>query len=197
MAPLPPCDQRHLWLCYQVKGYTKVIVHDFEQRLETIFRRQEVFVSHAWRRLFEIRAPLFQEFILEFFSTCRIGSKMGIDDVRSLQGLVERLMIDQGRFSTWMVSCMMHLMEASGRTYQAFDGTLRGSYPAVFKRRTRCRTDGASTSTAQTKIDSKFSTIVCEHVMKPSKLSKSRAELRRESVYKSVEAEEKSKLKTC
>ncbi|GJY03408.1 hypothetical protein Tco_0369348 [Tanacetum coccineum] len=37
MAPLPPCDQRHLWLCYQVAGYTEEIVHDFEQRLETIF----------------------------------------------------------------------------------------------------------------------------------------------------------------
>ncbi|GKF30104.1 hypothetical protein Tco_0096446 [Tanacetum coccineum] len=40
---------------------------------------QEVFVSHAWRRLFEIRAPLVREFILEFFSTCRIGSDMGLD----------------------------------------------------------------------------------------------------------------------
>ncbi|GKB12872.1 hypothetical protein Tco_0846795 [Tanacetum coccineum] len=40
MAPLPPRDQRHLWLCYQVVGYTKEIVHDFEQRLETIFGRQ-------------------------------------------------------------------------------------------------------------------------------------------------------------
>nr|GFA74637.1 hypothetical protein [Tanacetum cinerariifolium] len=40
MAPLPPCDQRHLWLHYQVEGYTKEIVHDFEQRLETIFGRQ-------------------------------------------------------------------------------------------------------------------------------------------------------------
>ncbi|GJX43552.1 hypothetical protein Tco_0260228 [Tanacetum coccineum] len=64
-------------------------------------------------------------------------------------GLVERLMTDQGRFSTWMVSYMTQLMKASGRTYQAFDGTFRGSYPAVFERRTRRRTDGASTSTAQ------------------------------------------------
>ncbi|GJT26980.1 hypothetical protein Tco_0907255 [Tanacetum coccineum] len=106
MAPLLPHDQRHLWLHYQVVGYTEEIVYDFEQRLETIFRRQvnrvhildfegltpdmrhnlverlkmvytgddgdEVFVSHAWRRLFGIRAPLVQEFILEFFSTCRI-----------------------------------------------------------------------------------------------------------------------------
>ncbi|GJR01272.1 hypothetical protein Tco_0524256, partial [Tanacetum coccineum] len=37
MAPLPPRDQRHLWLRYQVEGYTEEIVHGFEQRLKTIF----------------------------------------------------------------------------------------------------------------------------------------------------------------
>ncbi|GKA22901.1 hypothetical protein Tco_0708863 [Tanacetum coccineum] len=96
-----------------VGGYTEEIVHDFEQRLKTIFRRQvnrvhildfegltpdkrqdlakrmrmvytrddgqEVFVSHAWRRLFDIRAPLVHEFILEFFSTFRIVDEMGLD----------------------------------------------------------------------------------------------------------------------
>ncbi|GKE29171.1 hypothetical protein Tco_1444555 [Tanacetum coccineum] len=40
MAPLPPRDHRHLWLHYQVEGYTEEIVHDFKQRLETIFGRQ-------------------------------------------------------------------------------------------------------------------------------------------------------------
>ncbi|GJX77385.1 ribonuclease H-like domain-containing protein, partial [Tanacetum coccineum] len=40
MAPLPPRDQRHLWLHYQIEGYTKEIVYDFEKRLETIFGRQ-------------------------------------------------------------------------------------------------------------------------------------------------------------
>ncbi|GJW84385.1 hypothetical protein Tco_0157530 [Tanacetum coccineum] len=44
-------------------------------------------------------------------------------DVGSLRGLVERSMIDQGRFSTWMMSCMTQLMDASEMTYQAFDGT--------------------------------------------------------------------------
>ncbi|GJW50693.1 hypothetical protein Tco_0092044 [Tanacetum coccineum] len=118
MAPLPPRDQRHLWLHYQVEGYTEEIVHDFEQSLETIFGRQvnrlhildfegltsnmrhdlaermrmvytgddrqEVFVSHAWMRLFGIRAPLVQEFILEFFSTFRIEDEMGLDVAGSL-----------------------------------------------------------------------------------------------------------------
>nr|GEX45555.1 hypothetical protein [Tanacetum cinerariifolium] len=37
MSPLPPRDQRHPWLRYQVKGYTEDIVHNYEQRLETIF----------------------------------------------------------------------------------------------------------------------------------------------------------------
>ncbi|GKD84981.1 hypothetical protein Tco_1356135 [Tanacetum coccineum] len=32
---------------------------------------QDLFTSHVWRRLFEIRAPLVQEFILKFLSTCR------------------------------------------------------------------------------------------------------------------------------
>ncbi|GJR19795.1 hypothetical protein Tco_0968322 [Tanacetum coccineum] len=39
MAPLPPRDQRHPWLRYQVKGYNEDIVHNYEQRLETIFGR--------------------------------------------------------------------------------------------------------------------------------------------------------------
>ncbi|GJW64252.1 hypothetical protein Tco_0116136 [Tanacetum coccineum] len=39
MAPLPPRDQRHPWLRYQVERYTEDIVHTFEQRLEMIFGR--------------------------------------------------------------------------------------------------------------------------------------------------------------
>ncbi|GJT21400.1 hypothetical protein Tco_0891337 [Tanacetum coccineum] len=44
-------------------------------------------------------------------------------NVRSLCGLMECLMTDQGRVSTWMVSCMTQLIKASGQTYRAFDGT--------------------------------------------------------------------------
>ncbi|GJZ35575.1 hypothetical protein Tco_0581392 [Tanacetum coccineum] len=60
-------------------------------------------------------------------------------DVGSLRGLVDRSMTDQGRFSIWMMTCMTQLMDASGRTYQAFDGTFRGSSPLAFQRRTRYR----------------------------------------------------------
>ncbi|GJZ62049.1 hypothetical protein Tco_0618186 [Tanacetum coccineum] len=37
MAPLPPRDQRHPWLRYQVEGSNEDIIHNYEQRLETIF----------------------------------------------------------------------------------------------------------------------------------------------------------------
>ncbi|GJR73589.1 hypothetical protein Tco_0085954 [Tanacetum coccineum] len=71
-APLPPHNHRHLWLHYQ----------DLAKRIRMVYTRdneQEVFMSHAWRRLFGIQAPLVQEFILEFFSTCRIRDEMGLD----------------------------------------------------------------------------------------------------------------------
>ncbi|GJU55996.1 hypothetical protein Tco_1229710 [Tanacetum coccineum] len=61
-------------------------------------------------------------------------------DVGSLRVHVERSTTDQGRFSTWMMTCMTQLMDASGLTYQAFDGTFRGSSPAAFERRTKQRT---------------------------------------------------------
>ncbi|GKA81337.1 hypothetical protein Tco_0788029 [Tanacetum coccineum] len=117
MTPLPPRAQRHPWLRYQVEGYTEEIVHDFEQRLDTVFGRpvhlvhvldfarlteevrqtlvdrlrmvyiedegQELFTSHTWRRLFEIRGSLV--FMLEFFSTCRISdAKLGLDKADTL-----------------------------------------------------------------------------------------------------------------
>ncbi|GKD08655.1 hypothetical protein Tco_1188340 [Tanacetum coccineum] len=153
MEPLPPRNQRHLWLRYQVDRYTEEIVHDFEQRLETIFGRQinrvhildfeglttdmrqdlaerlrmvytsddgqEVFVSRAWRRLFDIRAPLVHEFFLELFSTCRIGDEMRLDAAEDGFGAYcigsERLIPDKGDLSDYRVEI------SSGRDF------LRGS----------------------------------------------------------------------
>ncbi|GKB59563.1 hypothetical protein Tco_0915749 [Tanacetum coccineum] len=41
---------------------------------------QELFTSHAWRRLFKIRVPSVRQFILEFLSTCRMSdTEMGLD----------------------------------------------------------------------------------------------------------------------
>ncbi|GJU91560.1 hypothetical protein Tco_1303983 [Tanacetum coccineum] len=45
-----------------------------DNEIDIIQLRVEIFVSHAWKRLFKIREPLVQEFILEFFSTCRIDT---------------------------------------------------------------------------------------------------------------------------
>nr|GEZ51056.1 hypothetical protein [Tanacetum cinerariifolium] len=88
---LPLKEQRHLWLRYQVEGNTEEIIQDFKLRLDTIFGRRMrmiytgaeghvLFTNHAWRRLFEIRALLVRDFILEFFSTCRISdTELGLD----------------------------------------------------------------------------------------------------------------------
>ncbi|GJT53905.1 RNA-directed DNA polymerase, eukaryota [Tanacetum coccineum] len=270
MAPLPPRDQRHIWLCYQVEEYTKEIVHDFDQRLETIFGGARRRLS--WRQFIlalglhtgeEMESLGFARHAEGMKSSARLSEghfirrlahhfglvsddglrglsivarelplndmgelvklniymDLGDDwacvapgpkrhqaaaagapkaaedapviiegdqavpapvqapqqppppplaaartmpqrlgrleeevqglrrDVRSLRGLVKRSMTDQGRFSTWMISAQ--LMDASGLTYQEFDGTFRGSSPAAFQRRTRQRTGEASTSAAQ------------------------------------------------
>ncbi|GJT58508.1 hypothetical protein Tco_1002041 [Tanacetum coccineum] len=71
--------------------------------------------------------------------------------IRGLRGDVDRSITDQVRFTTWMVSCMTQLMDASGRTYQAFDSTLVGSSQFPNQRSTRRRTDNASTSAPQIK----------------------------------------------
>ncbi|GKD30656.1 hypothetical protein Tco_1241434 [Tanacetum coccineum] len=57
--------------------------HDLAVRLRMVYTRgdgQQVFMSHAWRRLFGIRAPLVREFILEFLNTFRMSDiKIGLD----------------------------------------------------------------------------------------------------------------------
>ncbi|GJV26993.1 putative ribonuclease H-like domain-containing protein [Tanacetum coccineum] len=39
VAHLPNSDQRHPWLRYEVEGYTRAIVHSYEQRIATIWSR--------------------------------------------------------------------------------------------------------------------------------------------------------------
>ncbi|GKC83543.1 hypothetical protein Tco_1139260 [Tanacetum coccineum] len=67
-------------------------------------------------------------------------------DVRGLQGVVESFTIKQSRVSTWLITCMTQLIDASGLTYQAFDSTLVGSSRMPYQRRARPRTGDASTS---------------------------------------------------
>ncbi|GJX86496.1 hypothetical protein Tco_0337270 [Tanacetum coccineum] len=163
---LPPRDQRHQYLRCEGLQYTNADIADFETRLARIYRRevhrvqvfdfgglpdwiaeglstrmlmehrdaqgQIVFTSRAWRRLFDITCLLVHELILEFFSTFRF--KKAVTD------------LDTGGALQFQLG---GLMEASGQTYQAFDGTFWGSSPAAFQRRTRQRTGEASTSIAQ------------------------------------------------
>ncbi|GJV01664.1 hypothetical protein Tco_1335233 [Tanacetum coccineum] len=84
MAPLPHRDLRHLWVRYQVDGYDEDGMRQtLGDRLSMAYAgddREALFTSHAWRRLFEVRAPLAREFILEFLSTCRMSdTEMGLD----------------------------------------------------------------------------------------------------------------------
>ncbi|GJX54998.1 hypothetical protein Tco_0284895 [Tanacetum coccineum] len=66
-------------------GLTKGIRQTLGDRLRIVYigdEGQELFTSHAWRRLFEMRAPLVQEFILEFLSTCKVSdTEIGLDVV--------------------------------------------------------------------------------------------------------------------
>ncbi|GKB43180.1 hypothetical protein Tco_0888122 [Tanacetum coccineum] len=78
----------------KVEGYIEEIVHNFEHRLETIFGRQVNRVhildfeglTPDMRQDWDKRMRMVytedngqEEFILEFFSTCRIGDEMGLD----------------------------------------------------------------------------------------------------------------------
>ncbi|GJT52343.1 hypothetical protein Tco_0978500 [Tanacetum coccineum] len=45
-------------------------------------------------------------------------------DVVGLRGDVASFTTEQSRVSTWLISCMTQLMDASGQTYQPFDNTL-------------------------------------------------------------------------
>ncbi|GKD17827.1 hypothetical protein Tco_1206985, partial [Tanacetum coccineum] len=59
---LPPRNQRHQYLRYEGLQYIDDDIADFKMILARIYSRegQSVFTSQAWRRLFDIRGPLFQ-----------------------------------------------------------------------------------------------------------------------------------------
>ncbi|GJS70390.1 hypothetical protein Tco_0703231 [Tanacetum coccineum] len=69
------------------EGLTAEMRQDLAVRLRMVYfgEGQQVFVSHAWRRLFGIRGPLVREFILEFLSTCRMSDTvMDLDTADTL-----------------------------------------------------------------------------------------------------------------
>ncbi|GJW47732.1 hypothetical protein Tco_0079378 [Tanacetum coccineum] len=69
-------------------------------------------------------------------------------DIRGLQGVVESFNTEQSRVSTWLISYMTQLMDASSHTYHPFDSTLVDSSRMAYERRVRPRTGDASTSAA-------------------------------------------------
>ncbi|GJS07629.1 hypothetical protein Tco_0364425 [Tanacetum coccineum] len=61
MAPLLTRSLRHPWLRYQVERLTDEMRGTLAERIRMIYtgdEAQELFTSHAWRRLFKIRGPL-------------------------------------------------------------------------------------------------------------------------------------------
>ncbi|GKC03720.1 hypothetical protein Tco_0995330, partial [Tanacetum coccineum] len=115
MIPLPPRDQRHLWLRYQVVGYTKEIVHDFEQRLETIFGRQvnRVYILDFKGLTSDMRQDLAERMRMVY--TRDDGQELGGARRRS-----ERMIPDKGDLSDYWVeisSAMDFLRGAPSHTY--------------------------------------------------------------------------------
>ncbi|GJZ91307.1 hypothetical protein Tco_0663234, partial [Tanacetum coccineum] len=80
-------------------GLTKGMRYTLAGRLWMVYigdEKQELFTSHAWRRLFEITTPLVREFILKFLSTFRM-SDIEIEDGFQVYWLgSERVIPDKG-----------------------------------------------------------------------------------------------------
>ncbi|GJU51658.1 hypothetical protein Tco_1221213 [Tanacetum coccineum] len=107
MAPLPPRDQRHIWLHYHVEGYTEEIVYDFEQRLETIFGRikDEIGLDMVGTLCFQMggarRSMTWRQFILAL--GLHTTEKMAEDGFGAYWLRSERLIPDKGDLSGYWV----------------------------------------------------------------------------------------------
>ncbi|GKC21907.1 hypothetical protein Tco_1024057, partial [Tanacetum coccineum] len=70
------------------QGSETSMVQTLANRLMMAYTGDEghgLFTSHAWRRLFEIRGSLVREFMLEFFSTCRMSdTELRLDEADTL-----------------------------------------------------------------------------------------------------------------
>nr|GEX61029.1 hypothetical protein [Tanacetum cinerariifolium] len=68
---------------FDLEGLTKEIREALTGRLRMVYTRAEghvLFTSHTWRRVFEVQGLLVCEFILEFFSTCRLSdTELGLN----------------------------------------------------------------------------------------------------------------------
>nr|GEY04149.1 hypothetical protein [Tanacetum cinerariifolium] len=268
MVPLPPHDQRHLWLHYQVEGYTEEI--DLAERLRMVYTGDDsqelrgARRSMTWRQfILDLGLHTAEEMAEDGFGAYWLESERVIPDKRDLRDYwVE---ISSGRdflrgapSYTYIKDpvrrpCHRHVegrksdARLSGGHYirclahhfsLVSDDGLRGlsvvtreiqlinmgpeRHPDAVASAPEASEDalavdeGAQADLALvqapqppplppnvgktmpqrlgrlkeeiSKTDSKFSTTGHEYVTEPSTLSKSKAELRRESVYKSVEA---------
>nr|GEU86603.1 hypothetical protein [Tanacetum cinerariifolium] len=113
MAPLPPKDQGHPWLRYQVKGYTVDIMHGFEQRIEMIFGRSvnQVHVLDFARLTDEMRGTLPNRFAEEMtedgFEAYWLGSMRVIPD-KGILGIIGLRF-----YQTWIFWGRLPLMNTS------------------------------------------------------------------------------------
>ncbi|GJR14993.1 hypothetical protein Tco_0797645 [Tanacetum coccineum] len=92
--------------------------------VHTRVKDQVLFTSDAWRRLFEIQGPLDHEFMLEFFSTCRIDdTKMGLDTADTLcfqyaEGRKRGARLSGGHFVGRVIEHFrLHICERLGDTW--------------------------------------------------------------------------------
>nr|GEX41718.1 hypothetical protein [Tanacetum cinerariifolium] len=74
MVPLPSRDQRHPWLGYQVEGYVTDIVHNYKQRLETIWGRS---VNRGLRGLLVVTHKLL---LIDFHELRRLNICVRVSD---------------------------------------------------------------------------------------------------------------------
>ncbi|GJS66346.1 hypothetical protein Tco_0680910, partial [Tanacetum coccineum] len=102
MAPLPAADHRHPWLRYQIEEVDQEILAPAQApppapQPRTMSQR----IERIEEEVHDLRR-----------------------DVVGLRGVVESFTTEESRVSTWLITCMTQLMDASGQTYQPFDSTL-------------------------------------------------------------------------
>ncbi|GKB92699.1 hypothetical protein Tco_0964971 [Tanacetum coccineum] len=111
--------------------------------------------------------------------------------VVGLRGVVESSITEQNRVSTWMISCMTQLIDASGHTYQSFDSTLVATKNAVELQSDRLR-DEAQAEKADfiNKLDDNIKKIIKDQVKEQVKAQVSKILLKiKKTLNEQLEAE--------
>nr|GEX21997.1 hypothetical protein [Tanacetum cinerariifolium] len=192
---LPPRDQRRQYLRFEGLQYTEGVIADFETRLDRIYRRKGLMVIALALPIIDITELVRLQICAEFRDTWawvltgparQEGDAGGVD--------VEASMVPGGGVEdVKMPQAMPPPPRTQGERISILEEEVHGMREALQGQREVL--DSMAHVFSRIKPGNKFSIVVHEYVTETSMLSKSRAELRRESVYKSVEAEEKSNLK--